>query len=136
MTEQIATCPFCGSDNVSPSYCTNVDAVVSGRFVECEDCAACGPVHPPEADAITAWNTRAAPALPVLEGWKLVPCEPTEAMIEAGIDPLFRFANDVTASRDALAEIYRAMLSSSPPDEGSSRSQPIVASNGQTEGGA
>ena len=51
-------CPFCGSDSVSPSYCMNVDNVVSGRFVECEDCAACGPVHPPEAVAITAWNTR------------------------------------------------------------------------------
>lgn len=58
-------CPFCGSDQVSPSYATNVDNVVSVRFVECEDCAACGPTDPHEPKAIAAWNRWASPATPI-----------------------------------------------------------------------
>lgn len=69
--DRLLPCPFCGSDQVSASYCTNPDNVISGRFVECEDCAACGPVHPPERRAIKAWNRRldsTAELLEALEG--------------------------------------------------------------------
>jgi Lar family restriction alleviation protein len=56
--EALKPCPFCGSDNVSASYSTNLDNVICHRFVECEDCAACGPTDPDETRAIAAWNTR------------------------------------------------------------------------------
>jgi hypothetical protein len=48
-----------------------------------------------------------SPAVP--EGWKLVPVEPTIEMMEAGRK---------WAAVNQLGEVYRAMLSSSPPYKG------------------
>jgi Lar family restriction alleviation protein len=59
MTEGlIKPCAHCGSTEVSLSYATNLENVISHRFVECEECGACGPTDPSEKKAITAWNTR------------------------------------------------------------------------------
>lgn len=58
---ELKPCPFCDSEAVSLSYATNVENVITNRFVECEDCAACGPAYPPAEKAIAAWNSRHAP---------------------------------------------------------------------------
>lgn len=62
VTDRLEPCPFCDSTEVSLSYCTNVDNVVSGRFVECENCAACGPVDDRCREKVAAalWNAHNA----------------------------------------------------------------------------
>lgn len=57
--DDLKPCPFCGGDEVSASYCTDTEGNISGRFVECEVCAANGPITKVEAEAIAAWNCRA-----------------------------------------------------------------------------
>jgi hypothetical protein len=56
--EKLEACPHCESDNVSLSYSTNLENVISHRFVECEDCAACGPTHTTPEGAARLWNRR------------------------------------------------------------------------------
>jgi Lar family restriction alleviation protein len=57
--DKLKPCPFCQSAGVSLSYSTDpTGETINGRFVECESCAANGPVCGTEAEAITAWNTR------------------------------------------------------------------------------
>jgi len=201
MTEQIAPCPFCGapaelernSDHHGEWFnlgCSRhwgavkdvADKCPGGRIWYTEDLDN-------EPAAITAWNTRAAPALPegwsdeileamcrahdaaesaemgepslwaihdrgdwndhdggwetyradriaamraavamlsalplagtVRESWKMVPCEPDDAMISAGVSasPLGPGNPSVDLVRRRLAHIYRAMLSASPPSD-------------------
>jgi hypothetical protein len=92
--EELAACPFCGGVNI----------VLATYNYICFSCGAEGP----DADRATisdvkaAWNRR-APAVP--PNWKLVPVEPTEAMLGA-------FYSRTSA---AWEDAYRAMLSASPP---------------------
>jgi hypothetical protein len=58
------------------------------------------------SDAIES-ALRAVPAIP--EGWKLVPCVPTTAMIDAGWDEAYARLNTY-----ALTKLWDAMLSASP----------------------
>jgi hypothetical protein len=60
-------CPFCGSTEVSMSYsATMTSPEPANRFVECEECAGCGPTHEivngndfvAKNLAARAWNTR------------------------------------------------------------------------------
>jgi hypothetical protein len=57
------------------------------------------------------WQAARA-ASPVAEGWKLVPVEPTEAMLRAGVDWTNR--DDSLYDTDGTKAIYRAMLAASP----------------------
>jgi hypothetical protein len=52
-------------------------------------------------------------ALPV-EGWKMVPVEPTEKMVQAGVNKLHGSAGG--SPYPVAAETFRAMLSASPPE--------------------
>lgn len=55
----MSECPFCGSDAVSPGYsiCLEIDEV-NGRFGECSNCGAMGPIAKTEEAAIELWNER------------------------------------------------------------------------------
>ena len=93
-------CPFCGGKKLSRRQ----------FWLHCYDCGADGPSTEPigtDARAIAAWNRRSrppAPAAPV-DGWRLVPVEPTDEMIAAGwIDK-----EDV-----GTEEIWQAMLAAAP----------------------
>lgn len=94
---ELLPCPFCGGTDLSTSL---------GSRVECRSCGAGGPVVITK-DARIEWNRRAA--LP-REGWKLVPVEPTDAMISAGADVLDGFRVDVLYT-------YDAMLAAAPPTQ-------------------
>jgi len=45
----------------------------------------------------------------VPEGWKLVPVEPTEVQVQAGV-----YADDLRTGFEAVRHIYRAMLTAAP----------------------
>jgi hypothetical protein len=64
-----------------------------------------------------------APAVPAAEGWVLVPREPTEAMVEAGIDALREHTELLTIARDPLF-VWRYMLSALPAQPNSSEGEP------------
>ena len=83
MTDALKPCPFCGSDDVEA-----LD-MEGKHYVVCYDCALEGPFHKSRAAVIAAWNTRAAPAVP--PGWQLVPVEPTEALLWAGMNDEMRW---------------------------------------------
>jgi Lar family restriction alleviation protein len=104
---ELKGCPFCG--------CAEVEVatdVFDNTHVDCGDCGAQFALNEfhtdyrSKSDVVTAWNTRAPSALPA--GWKLVPVEPTEDMLDA-VDDLEEGAG--------YSRIYRAMLSASPPSE-------------------
>ena len=84
--ETIAPCPFCGSDEIM-RFCDPTEAPdnsVPSRRLQCAGCHIEAPFYDTEAEAIAAWNTRSNPRPQAgREGWKLVPVEPTEAMLEA-----------------------------------------------------
>jgi hypothetical protein len=56
--------------------------------------------------AITAWNTRHPAATGSVREWKVVPVEPTDAMLEAGNAMWHRYETPLN--------IYRAMLAATP----------------------
>lgn len=130
--EELLPCPFCGGEAqfrkaLWPSD-GNTDAIIHAAPSEC------GLSHfdigTTDESVIAAWNRRTPPAafethpLPTInvvaheagnvkrsppaavpDGWVLVPCEPTPAMVEAGwIDK-----EDVNPD-----DIYRAMISAAP----------------------
>ncbi len=102
-------CPFCGSGRVGLSIGYSLEYSVS-----CHNCHCEGATSAIDKDAMTAWNTRATPpsqaeqAVPA--GWKMVPIEPTEEMIEAGYehtaDPCWR---------ENYIEAYKASVAAAPP---------------------
>ena len=64
--------------------------------------------------AILTSNSGAQPAPSVREGWKLVPIEPTEAMLRAMTDPFVAINGD---NRKAFESAYTAMLAAAPKPE-------------------
>ena len=120
---ELQPCPFCGSDDIGH---------VIGKHTLRIACTACDVSGPPiEADAETpeawtqayaAWNRRPSSG-EVREGWKLVPVEPTEDMLQAGIDNCaLSISQDRAGSRqmttpfeDECGGIYQAMLAVAPP---------------------
>jgi len=60
--QQILSCPFCCTTNVSTSYACNMQNEITQRFVECEECAAMGPSADTDAEAIELWNRRGVAA--------------------------------------------------------------------------
>jgi len=100
--EAVAACPnpWCISEQ-QPDL---VNTRPTNRwFVSCEECMIDGPTHPTKADAIAAWNTRAA----MPDQGKLVEAltEALERIIE--LCPDFEESSD---EEDAMAEIARAAL--------------------------
>lgn len=81
----------------------------------------------PDATDNELWNyisaARAALAAMPIEGWQLVPIEPTEAMMEAWYDSAYEARNDVDgkpfpygiAPIEWFPPAYRAMLAATPP---------------------
>ena len=69
------------------------------------------PEYEPTWKAIEARMTGAQPAPSVPEGWKLVPIEPTEDMMEAMTDFFIAINGDC---RKAFAQAYKAMLATAP----------------------
>lgn len=65
LMDELKSCPFCGSNEVSLSIGSRTAEYPSVYFaeyyyVECHECAALGPEsHDKEEQAITNWNTRA-----------------------------------------------------------------------------
>lgn len=52
-------CPFCGSEDVSASYCTSMEsALPKYHMVECGDCSALGPTETDPQRAALIWNRR------------------------------------------------------------------------------
>lgn len=78
-------CPFCGG----AARIAFEEYDFNGAQIECKECHASGGHHSDDKHgdaAADSWNRRAAieantPAVP--DGWKLVPVEPTDAMLEA-----------------------------------------------------
>lgn len=69
MSEDVKPCPFCGSGEVTMSYSATMESIApKARFIECDECGACGPnwdVIDGDACAAAdraqdAWNTRAS----------------------------------------------------------------------------
>lgn len=143
-TEQIALkpCPFCGGE---AEIITDTDE--DGRFaaVACPKCGAGSRQHyfcgeDARKFAASAWNARPAiEAVLVGDGWKR---SDVEAVIVGVVnDCLAALTNRKVRVNAEDAFVFRAvdqLLSASPLDysregEGSSRSQPVLASNGQPE---
>ena len=87
MTEELLPCPLCGDrDEFNPSVSQSfryaepgdpekgivgnpaAGVTHAGYYVECDKCGCCGPDKPTEAEAITAWGTRAALTSTNVEG--------------------------------------------------------------------
>ena len=97
-------CPFCGAKAYVVGY---------GPYrINCKACdASLGPIFCAERNqAIAAWNVRSHPS-----GYRLVPVEPTEAMLSAG----------AARARDFMSEhgpyprtksVYRAMIQAAPKE--------------------
>ena len=80
-------CPFCGGTLVHPSGFVG--------FIQCQTCQADGPLHYGKpAEAITAWNTRAAPAPapapaePSPPAWVPPVCPAGQAILDNGVSLL------------------------------------------------
>lgn len=54
MSEELKSCPFCGSDDLYIPHPEHVFA-----WILCNACDTEGPVKNTKEEAITAWNTRA-----------------------------------------------------------------------------
>ncbi|WP_406238144.1 Lar family restriction alleviation protein [Acetobacter orientalis] len=54
MSEELKSCPFCGSSNLHTPHPKHTSA-----WVTCNVCNAEGPIKHTRAEAIAAWNTRA-----------------------------------------------------------------------------
>ena len=69
-----------------------------------------------EADASRAAVLARMAAPKVQEGWKMVPVEPTAAMLSAGDSQMPQIApgQDVTTGYDALPDVWRDMLAAAP----------------------
>lgn len=92
MIMELKPCPFCGGN----AY-ISLDEDAGGNMIfEAVICRECGVEH---YNGIDSWNTRHTP-----EGYALVPIEPTEKMIQAGL----RADNDSFP----LQYIYKAMIDS------------------------
>lgn len=60
MSEELKSCPFCGSTNSLKVFGANTDdTLVLSSYVSCEGCHSEGPIKKTIPAAITAWNTRA-----------------------------------------------------------------------------
>ena len=60
MSEELKPCPFCGSDELSHGWSSpGYDGTMHTGHIECHNCGALI-VAGTEAEAIAAWNTRAA----------------------------------------------------------------------------
>ena len=110
-------CPFCGGQEHETAYSD------AGWQIQCHawTCRSATGIHQSEAEAIAAWNRRAylAATKPPLagEGFVLVPVEPTEEMLQAGLRELQENLGDMSVIvRDPLF-CYRAMLAASRPKE-------------------
>ena len=114
MGGELLACPFCGGGAAVFQESCNMP----GRYcVECETCK-CGTGYWSRGKAIAHWNRRP----PADDGWKLVPCEPTEAMIEAicgahawGEWPADFDPRAQKIRREAARNGHAAMLAASPP---------------------
>ena len=61
MQDELKACPFCGGSNIATVQTDE------RCYMTCDDCVAEGPLANNEAEAITAWTTRADPALAAAE---------------------------------------------------------------------
>ena len=121
---ELLPCPFCGGEALPTAHLTyNWFAPVCGR------CNARGPSVKIERDsdpqemrnlmnqADENWNHRASPAS-VPEGWKLVPVEPTEEMVNAfksaDLTELRRYGVTISRLLVRFTQNYRAMLAAAP----------------------
>jgi hypothetical protein len=122
----LVPCPWCGCKPEKLSVTEG--STFRWRLVECPECGA-GPGEirvqtmgegtredweaKAHVDAIAAWNTRAlqpqGPTTPA--GYKLVPVEPTEHMIEIGREAVTRLA-----AGSATVRCYKAMLAAAPTE--------------------
>ena len=60
MSEELKACPFCISETIKATDNYNDGSpLVLNNWTECTSCYATGPVKTTQAEAITAWNTRA-----------------------------------------------------------------------------
>lgn len=112
-------CPFCASE---------VSQIRLQGWPQ-RECLQCGALGPKQSHATPEWNwnvraaTLTAPDTAVAVGYKLVPIEPTRAMIEAGCEHNPTQWNDRTDdgfSADVANDVYVAMVNAAPapPAEG------------------
>lgn len=104
MAEQMKPCPFCGApgnhgkgfaplESIDYAYCSNPECVLHFLDHHLMD--------------VAQWNTRVQPAaVDVPAGWKLVPVEPTEAMLNA--------FNEMAQCEGYIPEGYARMLAAAP----------------------
>lgn len=104
VTPELLPCPvpWCASDFVRVAHPNRL------WLAECQKCCAQGPAHETEAEAATAWNTRPQPPV---EGWRLVPVELTEQMVDAAGDVRLVLGETL---RDSAVAVWTAMLSAAP----------------------
>jgi Lar family restriction alleviation protein len=94
LREEIALlpCPFCGSDKVGLGCCS----VTYLPLVTCRVCFADGPRHASDAEAVKAWNRRAA--LPALAS--------TQALLEEAVDVIRPFAKGWWRHQNPNAQVW------------------------------
>ena len=97
MQDELKACPFCGGSNIATVQTDE------RCYMTCDDCVAEGPLANNEAEAITAWTTRADPALADAEA------EARNADGESYRDMWLASTSNV-ARVAAKANTYRAML--------------------------
>ena len=78
------------------------------------------------SDACLITRLRASSQPMADSGWRMVPAEPTEAMLKAGGDAFMdaavgHVAGDWTAANTPFKRWYRAMLAAAPPHPGAAR---------------
>jgi len=114
--DDLKPCPFCGGDPVT-------DFMEGFSYmIECQECDSTGPRKDTEAEAIAAWNTRAAhrkllvvppQVLVVPPEWKAMPVASSEAMREAFASKLSGAAASFF-NWDDWDELYAALLAAAP----------------------
>lgn len=123
--ETLKSCPFCGDTDIfiEPDERGSGGQWCSPIHVGCTKCQA-EQCADEEADAIAAWNRRAAiqqAAGAVPEGCRIVPMEPSKAMLDRAV----AFALNVSLGgsygwTDYMRDLYARMLSAVPSKAGSS----------------
>lgn len=90
-------CPFCGGE----AEAKKTDMSYDFTLIKCQECDAQSDECIDLEDAAEAWNRR-APSVLVPQGWRLVPAEPTDEMLNA------------TYAGQHCSDVFRDMLAAAP----------------------
>lgn len=134
MSEELQSCPFCGSARINgPHEFTIGDSSQSNYWIDCKNCPAGMEVATPNKDEIIAlWNRRvttSATTWNVAADWKLVPVVMDDIMQLAAAEAM-RFDTTVINKLFMARKVYDASIFAAPsppaPEDPAAPTPPIV----------